>query len=239
MADQNFVGTASLSQRLDNSPDSFKAVSKAVMSRLRVAMPGIINSFDSVRQTVNVDIAVYDRIQPYLPSSIPTYSTQTGDIKIPTLLDVPLCIPRGGNFALTVPVSQGDECLVIFADMCINQWFDNGGYTNVQQVLRRHDLSDAFAVLAPTSQPKKLMAYQSSAMEMRNVAGDVKISVQSDTVQIEASNKVAVQANEIDLTGLLNLSGTPTPITITSPMPAFALPIEVNGVTYKLLLLPG
>lgn len=239
MADNNFVGTPSLSQRLDNSPDSFKATSKAVMSRLRVAMPGIIKNFDSIRQTVNVDIAVYDRIQPYLPASIPTYSSTTGDIKIPTLLDVPLCIPRGGNFALTIPVSAGDECLVIFADMCINQWFDNGGYTNVQQVLRRHDLSDAFAILAPTSQPKKLMAYQSSALEMRTVAGDVKVSVQNDTVQIQAPNKIAIQGNEIDLTGLLNLSGTATPITITSGMPAFTLPVEVNGVTYKLVLLPG
>lgn len=235
MAD-NFVGTPSLQQRLDNSPDPFKAVYKSVMSRLRVAMPGIINSFDSIKQTVNVDIAVYDRIQPYLPSSIPTYSPQTGDIKIPTLLDVPLCIPRGGNFAVTVPVAQGDECLVVFADMCINQWFDNGGYTNVQQVLRRHDLSDAFAILAPTSQPKKLMAYQSSAMEMRTVAGDVKISVQNDTVQIEAPNKITIAGNEIDLDGLVNLSGTVSP---SVGNPTLSLPIQINGVTYKLMLQPG
>jgi hypothetical protein len=228
MADQTFVGTPSLQQRLDNSADAYKAIAKAVMNRLRVAMPGIINSFDSVRQTVNVDIAVYDRIQPNLSAGIPTYSPQTGDVKIPTLLDVPLCIPRAGNFADTIPVVQGDECLVVFADMCINQWFDNGGFNNVQQVIRRHNLSDAFAILAPTSQPKKLADYSTTAREIRTLDGTQKISVQND--------KIAIQGTEIDLQGLLHLTGTVSPST---GEPTLSLPITINGVSYKLMLQPG
>lgn len=220
-----FTGTPNLQQRLDNQSDAYKAIAKAIASNLRVSMPGIIQSFDSVRQTVNVDVAIYDRIQPYLPANIPTYSPQTGDVKIPTLIDVPLLFPRGGGFSLTVPVAAGDECLVVFADMCINEWFDAGGFTNIQQVLRRHNLSDGFAILAPTSKPKALQSYSTSAIEIRTDAGDVKVSVQA--------GKAAVTATEIDLNGTVNLSGT---VAASVGDPTFSLPIKINGVTYKLML---
>lgn len=228
MADKPFVGTPTLSQRLDSSSDSYKAIAKAVGAKLRVAMPGIIQSFDSATQTAVIDLAIYDRIQPYLPSSIPTYNSTTGDLKIPTLLDIPVIIPRGSGFALTVPVSAGDECLVIFADMCINEWFDAGGFNNVQQVLRRHDLSDGFAILAPTSKPKVLSDYSTDAIELRNEAGDSKVSVQAD--------KVDISSTEIDLDGLVNFTGTVTP---SIGDPTFSLPITINGVSYKMMLQPG
>lgn len=223
-----FSGTASLLQRLDNNNSSFDAIAKAVMAKLRVAMPGIIESFDPIKQTATVDIAVYDRIKPGLPNSIPTYSPITGDLKIPTLIDVPVLIPRGGGFATTIPVQPGDECLVVFADMCINEWFDAGGYTNVQQVLRRHNLSDGFAILAPTSQPKVLTDYATDAMELRTEDNLVNVSVQADNVTITAPT--------INLDGLLNLAGTPLP---SVGSPTFYLPIEINGVSYKLMLQPA
>lgn len=220
--------TPTLTSRLGNPTDHLTALQKAIMSNLRVAMPGVIASFDSVKQTASVDVTIYDRVMPGLPGGISTYSPVTGDVKIPTLLDVPVVIPQGGGFALTIPIKIGDECLVVFSDMCINEWFDAGGINNVQQVLRRHDLSDAICIPGPSSQPNVIMAYQTSALEMRTKAGDVKVSVQVD--------KVSITAPEIDLDGPVNFTGV---VSAATGPATFYLPIEIGGVPYRMLLQPA
>ncbi|MFW8450019.1 Gp138 family membrane-puncturing spike protein, partial [Klebsiella pneumoniae] len=64
-------------------------------------------------------------------------------VNLPLLVDVPVVFPRGGGCTLTFPVKPGDECLVIFADRCIDFWWQSGG---IQEPVdeRMHDLSDAF-----------------------------------------------------------------------------------------------
>lgn len=64
-------------------------------------------------------------------------------------------MPRGGGFALTFPVAAGDECLVVFADACIDSWWQSGGVQN-QAEKRRHDLSDGIVIPGLWSQPNKL-----------------------------------------------------------------------------------
>jgi len=60
---------------------------------LRVAAPGIIQSFDVDEQTVTVQLCIKDII----------YVDKQQTIPIPVLQDVPLVIPKAGNFVITVP----------------------------------------------------------------------------------------------------------------------------------------
>lgn len=214
----SFIGTPTEAQRLADDNLTFRAIAKAVSSGLRVAMPGIINTFDPNKQTATVDLAVYDRINTGLPNTIPNYNPATGDIKIPTLLDVPIVLPRGGGNSITFPVVAGDECLVIFADFCINTWYDNGNINNVQQRLRRHDLSDGFAILGPWSQPRVLENYSTTQAQFRTDDGSVFVGIDETGVTLE---------------GLLKLSGTPVP-SISSPTES--LLVKIAGVTYYLKL---
>ena len=213
----SFLGTPSEAQRLADDNLTFRAIAKAVESGLRVAMPGIIGSFDSDKQTVTVDIAVYDRILTGLPS-IPNYNPATGDIKIPTLLDVPIVIPRAGGAALTFPVQAGDECLVIFTDFCINTWYNSGGINNAQERLRRHDLSDGFAILGPWSQPRVLSDYSTTQAQLRTDDGTVF---------------VGIDTTGLTLKGLLKLSGAPI---ASGTLPDHSLLVEIAGVPYYLKL---
>lgn len=214
----NFIGTPTEAQRLADDNLTFRAIVKAVESGLRVAMPGIIASFDPDKQTVTVDLAVYDRILTGLPNTIPNYNPATGDVKIPTLLDVPIVIPRGGGSALTFPVNAGDECLVIFSDFCFNTWYDSGGINNSQQRLRRHDLSDGFAILGPYSQPNVLPNYSTDQTQLRTEDGTVFVGIDESGITLE---------------GLLHLSGTP----VTSISGATnSLLVKIAGVSYYLKL---
>ena len=95
--------------------------SRASANKLRVAVPGIIESFDPGEQTVTVRVAIREKV------------LLDGDEKwvdIPLLLDVPIVIPRAGGYCLTLPVQKGDECLVVFGDMCIDAWWQSGGIQN-------------------------------------------------------------------------------------------------------------
>lgn len=143
-----------------------------IQSQLRVALPGIIQSFDPDAVTAVVQPAI-------------RYIEQDNDGRkatrdYPLLVDVPVVFPRGGGCTLTFPVKPGDECLVIFADRCIDFWWQSGG---VQEPVdsRMHDLSDAFAIVGPQSQAKKISGISASAVELRSDDGKTKLSLNPST----------------------------------------------------------
>lgn len=149
---------------LNDPEESARLAFEGQASSLWTTMPGIIESVDLVAQTVSV--------QPAIRGTITDEKGATSREDMPLLVDVPICWPRAGGWAVTFPIKKGDECLVHFAARCIDAWWQSGG---VQAPLedRMHDLSDAFATFAPTSQAKKLTAVQSDGMELRNDARTV------------------------------------------------------------------
>lgn len=147
-------------------------------ANLRVSVPGIVQDFDPITQTATV--------QPALRERIIQDDLNQQWMDIPLLLDVPIVLPRAGGFVLTMPIQQGDECLVIFADMCIDAWFSNGGVQN-QMEKRRHDLSDAFAIIGAWSQPNRISNYSTTSAQLRTDSGSAYISVSSNEIDLVAA----------------------------------------------------
>ncbi|ECO8649485.1 hypothetical protein FXR45_16615 [Salmonella enterica] len=158
----------SLSSQLGSKEQADTRLVGSVMSALRVSMPGIVQSFDPDTVTAVVQPA----IKGYEPDSNGVSQSTT----LPLLVDVPVVFPRGGGCTLTFPVKAGDECLVIFADRCIDFWWQNGG---VQEPVddRVHDLSDAFCIVGPQSQAQKISGISTSAVELRSDDGGTKLSL--------------------------------------------------------------
>ena len=107
---------------------------EAMAENLHVALPGEIVSYNSSNRTATVQPVIRNWRQKETP---------------PLLLDVPVFFP--GNFI--VPVNKGDECLVVFADTCIDAWYQNSGVSTPISA-RRHDLSDGFAFVGFFSKKK-------------------------------------------------------------------------------------
>ncbi len=147
---------------------AMKVLSDTIFSMLRVSMPGIIQSFDPIALTCTV--------QPALTGQVADALGNFKSAPLPLLVDVPVVFPRGGGCTLTFPIQEGDECLVVFSDRCIDFWWQNGG---VQEPVdpRQHDLSDAFALVGPMSQVQKISAVNMNAVELRSDDGDTKISL--------------------------------------------------------------
>lgn len=182
------ANTLNISQIIGSEDEFYRKFRDSIMNNLRGAMPGIIQSFDDVEQTVIVKLALREQIIQPDQSKIWT--------DIPLLLDVPIVVPRGGDAILTVPIQQGDECLVIFGDVCIDAWWSYGGTQN-QIEKRRHDLSDGFAIVGLWSQPRRISKYSTTATELRTLDGNTKISLKAGEIDIVANS---VKINGVDFT---------------------------------------
>lgn len=145
---------------------------KTISEQIRVALPGIIQSFDPGDNDRPPTCVVQPAIRYVERDNDGNKSTKD----YPLLVDVPVVFPRGGGCTLTFPVEAGDECLVIFADRCIDFWWQSGG---IQEPVdeRMHDLSDAFCIVGPQSQAKKIGGISTSAVELRSDDGETKLSL--------------------------------------------------------------
>lgn len=175
-----------------------QTIADTISTQLRVAMPGIIQSFDPVTVTCTVLPAIKGN-DAGTAGKEPT--------NLPLLVDVPVVFPRGGGCTLTFPVKEGDECLLIFADRCIDFWWQNGG---VQESVdpRQHDLSDAFCIPGPQSQTMKISGISTSAAQLRTDDGAAFVEVAAGgDITATTTGGMTINAPTITLNGDVTING--------------------------------
>ncbi|WP_336981886.1 MULTISPECIES: Gp138 family membrane-puncturing spike protein [unclassified Cedecea] len=175
----------------------------ALSNTLRVALPGIIQSFDP--QTVTCAVA------PAIRGAQFARDGTVSQVNYPLLVDVPVVFPHGGGCSLTFPLKAGDECLVIFADRAIDFWWQSGGIQEPVDA-RQHSLSDAFVLPGPQSQAKKISGISTSAVQLRSEDGKafVELDPSSHSITLATPGKLTATAASIDLTGEVNIKGNVT-----------------------------
>lgn len=190
---------------------------------LRCASPGIIRSFNPDEQTVTVQLAIRERIKI---DGIETDET------IPLLVDVPIVLPMAGGFYLSMPIQPGDECLVVFGDTCFDAWHQSGGVQN-QMSLRRHDLSDGFAIIGVNSQPNVIPGYQTNATQLRNDAGTNYFRLSETEIEmVFGPSYIKIDSDGITVNTPGFIKSTSTPITVdATDITVTASTIDVTGVT--------
>ena len=192
----------SLQSRLRNESDFIRALINKIKCDIRCAAPGIIKKFDVAKQTVDVQLVTREKFAD---------QGQMKSFKIPELGDVPICMPRAGNFIITMPIEVGDECLVVFADTCIDDWFQRGGEENEQITGIRHDLSDAIAICGIWNQKRVIDSYSTDSVQIRNENGDNYIELKDDEVNIKTTSKINIETSgdtKIDATGSMDITSS-------------------------------
>ncbi|WP_446030631.1 Gp138 family membrane-puncturing spike protein [Lelliottia amnigena] len=186
--------------------ETFHSEREATKNQIRVALPGIVQSFDPDSVTAVV--------QPAIRSVETDNDGKRITSNYPLLVDVPVVFPRGGGCTLTFPVKAGDECLVIFGDRCIDFWWQSGG---VQEPVddRMHDLSDAFCIVGPQSQAQKISGISTSAAQFRSDDGSTFFEINPTTKKItltapggfDVISPESTFSAKVTITGLLTWMG--------------------------------
>ncbi len=192
-----------LQSQIGGEQQMIKAISDSIAAGLRVALPGIIQSFDPDTVTCVV--------QPALKGQMSGES-----VILKPLVDVPVIFPRGGGVTLTFPVAAGDECLVVFGDRCIDFWWQSG---DIQEPVsgRMHHLADGFALVGPQSQAHKISGISTSTAQLRSDDGAafIEINPASHAVNVTtpgdltatAQGSVTINSPTITLNGNVTING--------------------------------
>lgn len=180
-----------LEQRISNLEILINNLISNIKSDIRVALPAKVTSFDPVKQTISCIPTIRELVN---------INGEVSYKDLPELLDVPISTPRGGDWVITMPIKAGDECMVIFQDLCIDGWWFRGDIQNWND-LRRHDLSDAIAIFSPWSQPNTIPSYNTDAMEIRSIDGSTKMTFTQGKVTLIGS---------LDVNGDVTSTGTVT-----------------------------
>lgn len=183
-----------ISELIGDTEEALKAMAENYINRIRVAIPAMIVSFDPQKQTASVQPTIKDTLQGEFTA-------------LPELSDVPVQFPRAGGYSITFPVKSGDECLLVFCDMCIDGWYQSGGVQN-QAEKRRHDLSDACAILGITSIPKALQNIYMDGLQIRNDSGTDFIQLSEQGILLKSKNIKIEGTTEI--IGTTNITGAAT-----------------------------
>lgn len=148
---------------------------------------GKIVSVDTSKQTVDVQV---------LHKRINENNLSKRELRdYPILLQVPFIVLGGGGSSLTFPISVGDNCLLLFCDFEIDRWWESG---EAQPSIfgRRHDISDAFALVGIHSMVDLINGY-SRYVELKY----------SDSSYIEIGDSIDINNEQTNVSGKLDVVG--------------------------------
>ncbi len=194
----------------------FQAYTQELMTTLNCHQVGQIQSFDAATQTATVRIMMQRQIfnQPQTAGEQLQLTPLT--IDYPVLVDCPVFVYGGGGRVLTIPVKEGDSCLVLFNDRDIGSWFSTGSASK-PETLRTHSLADGLVLVGFRNLQNPVEDFSEDAVELRNDDEGSKISL-DDKVGISnesTSLKTALDSLMTALLAWVNTGGTtPNPATV-------------------------
>ena len=149
----------SLSEQTGGANEVLHAIVSRVLSSINCCVTGEVVSFDPATQTASIRPTLRRRIR-----------TEKGvqEMDYPLMENVPVFFLGGGDYSLSFPVQESDECIVFFADSCIDAWWQSGGVQG-QIVARQHDLSDGFAFVGIRSKPRVIQGFNSTMPELNDL----------------------------------------------------------------------
>lgn len=190
-----------------------------------------IVSFDATKQTATVQIQVLRQLNDK-------------QMAYPLLTDCPVFFNTGGNAALTMPIADGDTCLVLFNDRDLDNWFTSG--SNVMpNSTRSHDLSDGLVIVGFRNLANVLSDYSSTDPELRNADGRFGIGT-NGKISLRNSSGSFLTAMDTLFTGLDDLfnaldnwvdtnGDSPNPATLAAINAAKAVVDDAKSKTDALL----
>lgn len=131
----------------------------------------------------------------------------------PLLQDVPFVVLGGGQSYVSFPISVGDNCLLFFNDYEIDRWWETGENLPAN-FERRHDISDAFALIGVHSLVDLIQGYSQYVHLKYSANSSITVGEAIDITnsQTNVSGKLSVGddanfAKDVSVTGDTSIGG--------------------------------
>lgn len=188
---------------IPNDPDMkdlLNLFKKEIFLNLNTHHIGKIQSFNPLNQTAMVTI---NYKKTYFEPNLITGVYANKLVDYPILIDCPVICSGGGTGLITFPISKGDDCLVIFNDRDLDNWFQ-GSSTSANATGRLHSFADGIILVGLRSLNHAVINYSGSDIELRTTDGLTKIAIAGDgskvtvtvgptmTLVISATGKVSI-----------------------------------------------
>ena len=175
--------------------DVIREAIRARMIETHTALPGVIQAFDPATQRADVRIPL-----------LRVFTDLDGDETLepwPLLSGVRVYMLHGGGFHQSLPVAEGDECMVIFLERDASRWM-GGGKDQKPETNRTHDISDGVALVGFNSDPKRIPGYNGSDFVIAADAGGQSVILRANgDVEIESA-KLALGAGGEEVLALIS-----------------------------------
>jgi hypothetical protein len=204
---------------------------KNILNAVNCHAIGTIQSFNSTAQTVTATINY--KKTTLQANALGVYGPVL--IDYPILVDVPAVILQGGPTYLTFPIAKGDNCLILFNDKDIDNWFSSGQIMAVA-TQRSHSFSDGIALIGIRPMTNPLLNYDTTRAVLGN--GQTVVGVGPTLIKLNnaAGNSLGSLLQTL-ITQIQNLVNATAAITVlgvtsgtqTSGVPANAAIISAIG----------
>lgn len=187
--------TKSAQQSPPDLADLLQRAQRDSSLNLNCCQIGIIESFNPADQTATVQVAIkqIERIE----------NDGTRILReFPLLIKCPVFHLYGGNSYITMPITAGDNCILLFNDREIDNWFLNGG-VQAPTSLRAHDVSDAIALVGIRSLQNSIANYLTNGVRVQYDGGS-KIDLTSDLIESIAA--LFLHNGDMEVTGDLTVN---------------------------------
>lgn len=172
-----------------NADKSLSQVLAKLANSIKVSMHcikvGEIVSFDKTDQTATV------RVLHVVDENYDTRLEET--IEYPLIGKVPVVVMGGGGTYISHPIKAGDQCVLLFCDFMIDSWWISGT-AQPSIVPRKHDISDAIAIVGLNASPNAIQAYSDYLDLHYNQNSSIVIGEQIDvnnaTINLNGNTKV-------------------------------------------------
>ena len=197
-------------------------IDRHIADNVNTSSPGILGTFDQDTQTCTVQKAVKGKV---------TVDGEQTLKEHPPITNAPLmylhAVTKG--FAITLPYSEKDPCVLFFSDRSIDNFWERGGVQPPEEGVscRHHHETDAFAFPAVTPKPNAISDWDGDGIAIRNDSRTSFTLVRDHdiTIQTGESNQTTILVKD---DGTVTITA-PTKVKVDTPLTEFTGDVQIDG----------
>ena len=213
--------------------DTIRIMVESILSEVHTVLPGRIESYDPTTKKVSV--------KPLLKKAM----SNGAELVRPVIENIPVVFPSSGSSIISIPLKQGDGCLLVFSMRSLDNWLSNGGDVTPLDP-RKFDLSDAVCIPGLYSFQNPGRVGTGENIEIYNDSGKVEIQGNSDFAVRFSALETAYNQLKADYDNLVTIfnahvhSGVTTGPGSSGPTPTPGSPStgNISGAKVEEVLLP-